>query len=252
MSKRGARRGHEDPNSERQVKIRELRAEADRLYMEWRGGALKEIVEEIEQTLQEGYTDVECARIAAKINEIKMMHFEKFVEYKRERDQTDFDISKIKGTRKMELFPPRSSRSSVPHWLHHAKKVAMKVEQFISHTARKNPNPPESRQDETTGKPDREYKKDHRHNRTEHEQMWLTVEDELSKLTNRKKRAKHGGRKAVPEPDMPPPNERAFAGRPYQTAKRLSSSAAYPPAARRAPPRSTSRRLPAFPAYPTY
>ena len=104
---------------------------------------------------------------------------ESFVGYKRRngRDERNFNFnaSQVTGL-KWNLHEPDGEDKI--DWLHHAKGMALRIEQFHSHTMHKNPNP-----EWKAGR--HAYAGDTRAPRSKEEQAWLIAEDRYTKLSHK-------------------------------------------------------------------
>ena len=224
---------------------------ADILYAQWKSPLMRNTVNEITSALEEGNVSLEFMRtIYTELKHKREDVIEAFVVYKRSngRDEKNFNFSASQVTG-MPWTLREPEEKDDKGWLHFAKGVALRIEQFHSHTMHKNRNP--------GWKPGRRvYEGDTRVPRTIEEQEWLVAEDRYTKITNRlrrkgkgKKRARRPAAPREPEPAMPPGEA------PYQGSRGKAPIRVYPPASSyqhrtREPVRARGDRpLPKFPSY---
>ena len=234
---------------------------ADQLYDDWRGGALRHIVNSI-KGLKEEWNDRSASDVMTELVNARENAISEFVHQKRKYNKS-FSPGDV-GFMELE-FPDGSDKKE---WLGYVKKVAMRIEQFRSHVLRRNPNPRKPR------KPN--AREDYRPERTEQEQEWLVAEDILVKHQTKeeKKRMrkeqegerrksmpgnghkKHRARKGGKAPGDMPSHDPRPQGPQHAPRAQIASRAApaiqpFQWSATRPPPR-VAARLPAFPSFPRY
>lgn len=255
---------------------------ADNMFAKWGGGKLyliyKEICSKIENDDLNDPDDVKEA-IYQKIQTQKKSAIDNFVKHKKQQGEKFENYSRgdVSGTEQFDLDKAPRDSDGYQNWLHTAKRAAIRLQQFISHTARKNPHPTRRLKGEDTRENERSIP----------EQNWLTEQDKLTKLIAKLKKAEY--RKSHPEmmkkknkkknkksehskgKDEPPPGPRHHDVEPesgYErkyTASRIGLRAQAdkrqtPTRGRSAKPANPSasktaqvaRRIPAFPAFPGY
>ena len=164
---------------ERQRYIQELAERAEELYFAWGGGGLRDTINKINQHLESGGVhDTEAIRRS--IEAARKRAIDAFVARKQER-RSGFNHNDVRGL--YAQVRPFESGENLENWLWNAKTAAYEVEQFMSHTLRKNPHPRSKKGKEPPYDPSREE-------RSSQEQAWLVAEDKYCKVTSSKRKSK--------------------------------------------------------------
>ena len=244
--------------------IKGLGSQADDLYRAWGRGMMDSTVSRIESAIETGGSLELNMTLWRKLKESREEVIENFVLYKRRKDEKyfNFSASQVRGL-DFDLHEP--TEEDIIDWLHAAKGLAMRIEQFHSHTMHKNPNPEwkEGRH---------AYEGDNRAPRSEKEQNWLVAEDRYTKMLKNKRNKKGKGKgkgKGKPHPPKKPttpdtpammPEERKWAYAPAHPRTRAPLDAREPPRRYKADPYTRARAQPlvrthsdaTVPRFPTY
>ena len=166
---------------ERQAYIDELAIRSEELYFAWGGGVLRDTIKKINHHLETNAGSVHDTEVIRNnIEAARNRAIDEFVARKRER-RPEFKHSDVRGLYILvEKFEPRED---LKNWLWNAKSAAYEVEQFMSHTLRKNPHPRSKKGKEPPYDPSREE-------RSSQEQAWLVAEDKYCKVTSSKRKSK--------------------------------------------------------------